>query len=116
MPDPIVIVAAIVLVGLIFAVPLLVAGLRRLRRWQLLRGTLFLGFGATAVLATMGVVLVALNLFTYARLTHEQQAARVSMRQLGERQYAVTVQPSAAAPREFELRGDEWQIDARVLK
>ena len=116
MPDPIVIVAAIVLAGLVFAVPLLLAAVRRLRRLQLLRGTLFLSFGATAVLLTMGVVLVAMNLFTYARLTHEQQAARVSMRQLAERQYAVTVRPSAAAPQQFELRGDEWQIDARVLK
>jgi hypothetical protein len=116
MPDPIVIVAAIVLAGLVFAVPLLLAALRRLRRFQLLRGTLFLSAGSAAVLATIAVVLVALNLFTYARLTHEQQAARISMRQLAERQYAVTVQPSAAAPQQFELRGDEWQIDARVLK
>ena len=116
MPDPIVIVAAIVLAGLLFAVPLLLAAVRRLRRLQLVRGTLFLSFGAAAVLLAMGVVLVAMNLFTYARLTHEQQAARVSMRQLAERQYAVTVRPSAAAPQQFELRGDEWQIDARVLK
>jgi hypothetical protein len=105
-----------VLAGLLVAVPLLVAALRRLRRFHLLRGTLYLSIGSAAVLATMGVVLVALNLFTYARLTHEQQAARVAMRQLAERQYAVSVQPSAAAPQQFELRGDEWQIDARVLK
>jgi hypothetical protein len=116
MQDPIVIVAVIVLAGLLVAVPLLVAALRRLRRFHLLRGTLYLSIGSAAVLATMGVVLVALNLFTYARLTHEQQAARVAMRQLAERQYAVTVQPSAGAPQQFELRGDEWQIDARVLK
>jgi hypothetical protein len=60
--------------------------------------------------------LVAAHLYTYARLTHEQEAARVSMRQLGERWYVVSVQPPNAPARHFELRGDEWQIDARVLK
>jgi hypothetical protein len=57
-----------------------------------------------------------MNLYTYARLTHEQEAARVSMRQLGERYYAVSVHTKSTPPRHFELRGDEWQIDARVLK
>src|SRR5258708_30247466 len=116
MQDPIVIVAVIVLAGLRVAVPSLVAAPRRLRRVQLLRGTLYLSIGSAAVLATMGVVLVALNLFTYPRLTHEQQAARVAMRQLAERQYAVSVQPSPGAPQQLELRGDDWQSDARGLE
>jgi len=57
-----------------------------------------------------------LNLFTYARLTHEQHAAHVTLRQLGERQFVATLQPPNVPARHFELRGDEWQIDARVLK
>jgi hypothetical protein len=57
-----------------------------------------------------------LNLFTYARLTHEQQAARVTTRQLAERRYVATVQVPKEAPRHYDLAGDEWQIDARVLK
>jgi hypothetical protein len=63
-----------------------------------------------------GAGLVAANLFTYARLTHEQEAARVTTRQLGERHFAVSLQAKKAPPKHFELRGDEWQIDARVLK
>ena len=116
MPDPIVIFAAIVLAGLLLAFPLLLAALRRIRRLHLLRGTIYLGAGAIAVLLTMGAVLVAMNLLTYARLTHEQVAAHVALRQLGERHYALTLQASAAPPQRYELRGDEWQIDARVLK
>src|SRR5262245_24271049 len=38
------------------------------------------------------------------------------MRQLGERHYVVSIQAKNTPPRHFELRGDEWQIDARVLK
>jgi len=60
--------------------------------------------------------LVAANLFTYARLTHEQEAARITSRQLGQRHFAVSLQAQDAPPRHFEVRGDEWQIDARVLK
>jgi hypothetical protein len=111
-----VIVAAILIVGLAIAVPLELAAIRRLRRLKLVRGTLFFGAGAVVVLAAMAACLVTLNLLTYARLTKEQHAARVTTRQLAERRYVVTIQPAREPPGHYELRGDEWQIDARVLK
>jgi hypothetical protein len=114
--DPRVLMIAIGVVGVLLAFPFELAAIRRLRRLQLVRGTLFLLSGATVLLVAAIVVLVAANLYTYARLTHEQEAARVSMRQLGERHYVLSVQPKGEPPRHFELRGDEWQMDARVLK
>jgi hypothetical protein len=114
--DPRALIVGIGLVGLLLAVPLELAAIRRLRHLQLGRGTLFFLSGAFVLALAGGVALIAMNLHTYARLTHEQEAARVSMRQLGERHYAVSLQAKRAAPRHFELRGDEWQIDARVLK
>jgi hypothetical protein len=114
--DPRVLIAGIGLIGLLLAVPLELAAIRRMRRLQLARGTLFFLSGGFVLALAAGVALLAMNLYTYARLTHEQEAARVSMRQLGERHYAVSLQAKSAAPRHFELRGDEWQIDARVLK
>lgn len=110
------ILVAIVAVALIVAVPLEIAALRRLRRVQLVRGTMFFLSGALVLIVAGGIALIALNLHTYARLTHEQDAARVSMRQLGERHFTVSVQPKDAPARRYELRGDEWQMDARVLK
>jgi hypothetical protein len=114
--DPRVLIVGIGLIGLLLAVPLELAAIRRLRHLQLARGTLFFLSGGTVLLIAAGAALVAMNLYTYARLTHEQEAARVSMRQLGERHYAVSLQAKNAPPRHFELRGDEWQVDARVLK
>jgi hypothetical protein len=114
--DPRVLIAGIGVLGLALALPLEVAAVRRLRRLQLARGTLFLLGGGVVILAAVGAALIAMNLYTYARLTHEQEAARVSIRQLGERRYVVSVEPKNAPRRHFELRGDEWQIDARVLK
>ena len=114
--DPRVLMIAIALLGLLIAVPLELAAIRRLRRLQLGRGTIFFLSGGFVLALFAGAILLAMNLYTYARLTHEQEAARVSMRQLGRQHYAVSVQPKDAAPRHYELRGDEWQIDARVLK
>jgi hypothetical protein len=76
---------------------------------------LFLSGGFVIAIAA-GIALIAMNLYTYARLTHEQAAARVSIRQLGERQYVLTVETRKVPPRHFQVHGDEWQIDARVLK
>jgi hypothetical protein len=114
--DPQLLIIGFALIGALLAVPLLVAGLRRLGRLRLVRGTLYLLLGGSVLLLVTGAGLVAANLFTYARLTHEQEAARVTSRQLGERHFAVSLQAKDAPPKHFELRGDEWQIDARVLK
>jgi hypothetical protein len=114
--DPRIVMIAIGVIGVLLAVPFELAAIRRLRRLQLVRGTMFFLTGALVLLVAAAAVLVAANLYTYARLTHEQQAARVSMRQLGERWYVLSVQQKQGPPRHFELRGDEWQIDARVLK
>jgi hypothetical protein len=114
--DPQLLIIGFALIGALLAVPLLVAGLRRLGRLRLVRGTLYLLLGGSVLLLVTGAGLVAANLFTYARLTHEQEAARVTTRQLGERHFAVSLQAKDAPPKHFELRGDEWQIDARVLK
>ena len=114
--DPRLLIAGMALAGVLLAVPFLLGFLRRLRRLRLVGATLHLFAGALVLLAFTIAGLLAANLFTYHRLTQEQEAARVTARQLGERHFAVSVQERGAAPRHFELRGDEWQIDARVLK
>jgi hypothetical protein len=114
--DPRALIVGVALAGALLAVPLLVAGLRRLARLRLVRGTLYLLVGGIVLLAVTAAGLVAANLLTYARLTQEQEAARLTSRQLGERHFAVRLQAKNAPAKQFELRGDEWQIDARVLK
>jgi hypothetical protein len=114
--DPQALIIGVALAGALLALPLLVAGLRRLARLRLVRGTLFLLVGASVLLAVTAAGLVAANLLTYARLTHEEEAARLTSRQLGARHFAVSLQAKNAPAKQFELRGDEWQIDARVLK
>ena len=114
--DPQFLLVGFALLGILVALPLELAALGRLRRLRLASGTVYLLLGALLVLLGVAVGLVAASLHSYRRLTHEQLAANVSIRQLGERHFALTLESPAAPARHFELRGDEWQIDARVMK
>ncbi len=114
--DPRVLIAGMAALGVLLAVPFLLAAVRRFARLRLVGGTLWLLSGGVLLLLVALAGLVAANLFTYQRLTHEQEAARLTSRQLGERLFAVSLQRAGAPPRHFQVRGDEWQIDARVLK
>ena len=102
--------------GGLLAMPLAMVGIRRLIDLRIATGTLLMLTSALVLALGVGAALAAASLRTYNRLTQEQEAARVSMRQLGPAQYALNVQAKGQPPRSFELYGDEWQIDARLLK
>lgn len=104
------------LLGVLIALPLVVAAVRRLRRVQIARGTLLLLLGAAVVLLGVLAAVVAAGLHSYTRLVHEQDAAQVELRKLGDKNFALTLRIVGEAPQVYQLRGDEWQIDARVLK
>ena len=76
--DPGLLVAGIALIGVVLALPFFVASFRRLRHLKLVGGTLYFLVGGILVLIGVAAGLVATNLVTYARLTHEQEAARLT--------------------------------------
>lgn len=55
-------------------------------------------------------------LLGWRRLTDEALVARVETRQLGVQRYAVALITPDGVRREIELAGDDWQLDARVIK
>ncbi len=60
--------------------------------------------------------LLGFNLLSYERLTHEKHALEAHFTRVGDQQFdAVLTYPSGATQR-YVLGGDEWQIDARLLK
>lgn len=62
------------------------------------------------------VLVLALALHGYARLTGETAVAELAFSQIGEHLYEVDlVQPDGSSVR-FRLAGDDWQLDARVVK
>jgi len=90
---PRVLLFGIAFAGFLLPLPFLVVAARRLRRVKLVRGTVYFLFAAVLFLVLEGAALVATNLVTYARLTHEQEAARVTTRRLAEREFALRYLP-----------------------
>lgn len=114
--DPRTLLIGFATIGVLVALPLEMVALRRLAKIRLASGAFYFLLGAFFILLGVAAGLVAASLHGYKRLTHEQLAAKVTLRQLGERQYALTLEAPGTAARHYEMRGDEWQIDARVLK
>src|SRR5690606_2962664 len=56
------------------------------------------------------------GLFGYARLLQEAEVATLSVQQLEAQRYAVELTRADGQRQRFELQGDQWQLDARVLR
>ena len=105
-------IVAFALAGILF----LGKAFRRLRRRRILGGVLH---GATAVVLlalSLCAALIATNLRTYQRLTAEQPAGELQFTGVGERQFNAVLTYPNGEHANFALSGDEWQVDARVLK
>jgi len=59
---------------------------------------------------------LALALRSYQLLSAETPIATLSARQLGPQQFAVRIDLPDGTQQSTELRGDEWQLDAHVIK
>ncbi len=112
--DALTITAAILgFLGLIF----LALAISRLRRRKIIATGVHGVAGCCSLLLGGALVAVAFNLHSYQRLTHEQSVAEIMFRQFEPNAYGATLSPAGGGDaRRFVIRGDEWQIDARVLK
>ncbi len=101
---------------LVFGLLLLIGGVRRIWRRAPLRGSLQGLTGLLLLALGALVVAIAMNLYTYQILVQEQPVAKVRFESLGPQYFRVYLLPESGSSRVLELRGDQWQIDARVLK
>jgi hypothetical protein len=105
-------ITAVAVVGLILAI----LGCRRLWVRGFVVGTLE-GLTGLLLLALAALAAaVGLNLRTYDRLTHEIPVATVSFQALGEQRFSAVLVQAAGRTLVFDTYGDEWQLDARILK
>ena len=107
--------ALIVVVGLT-AVLFFIAAVRNLGRRRISGGLTKGLISAVLFLLAAGAALVSVNLRTYQRLTAEQPAGTLQFTRLGYHQFNGVFTFPSGERTDFELRGDEWQIDARLLK
>lgn len=102
---------------------LLLAGLLMLRlMWRRMRHR---RYGACTVhglsslvffLAAACVALLGFDLVTYSRLTHEQPVLEARFASVGPQQFDARLTYPSGELKLFSLQGDEWQVDARILK
>jgi hypothetical protein len=107
---------ALIVVFALAGILFLIAAVRRLRRRRILGGAMHGATGLVLLLLSACAVLIAANLRTYQRLTSEQPAAELQFTRTAEREFNAVLTYPGGERANFALRGDEWQIDARVLK
>lgn len=111
-PERVLLTAVAALVLLVLAVTV-VAWRSRPRMFGTLNLLLFVtGLGGAALLAAVGM-----NVWTYQRLGAERVLCELQFTQLEPRRYRATLSDLYAPDEQvYELAGDEWQLDARVVK
>jgi hypothetical protein len=68
------------------------------------------------LLAALALGALAATLFHYRQLAQEETVAHLTLRQIEAQRYAVRLDTADGRHRTFEVRGDQWQLDARVLR
>lgn len=87
----------------------------------LINGSWLLGFirGTVGLLllgAALLIVLVAADVYSYRNLAEEHSVGTVSFKKIGEQHFEAKFADEDGLAQHFELQGDQWQLDARLLK
>jgi len=107
---------ALIVLFTLAAILFFVGAVRRLRRRRLLGGALHGSAALVLILLSACALLIAANLHTYRRLTFEQPAGELQLTRTGDREFNAVLTYPNGEHANFALRGDEWQVDARLLK
>ncbi|MGD8379251.1 MAG: cation/multidrug efflux pump [Gammaproteobacteria bacterium] len=85
-------------------------------RRRLLRAGVGTAVGGLLLVIAVVMAGIALNLRTYQRLTAERPVATLAFRQLGPQRFQCHLTTADGGDRTLVLAGDQWQLDARVIK
>lgn len=100
----------------VLSILLLYVGLR-----IILRTGWFLGFirgccAALFIAMAAFVALAAYDIYSYQQLNEPKAIATLSMRELAPQEFEVNLLFDDGQEQSFELKGDQWQIDARIIR
>jgi len=99
----------------LIAILLLGSTLRHARRGRLLKASgSFAGGATSASLGTAGILLLV-SYTGYERLTDEQPVGTIEFARVAPQEYTARLMIDGELDRFLTLRGDEWQLDARVI-
>ncbi len=103
--------AVFILIALLF----LLATYRYSRRGRLLRASGAFACGITSALLGSIAILIMVSYLGYERLTAEQLVGVIEFSQKSPQEYTARLMVDGEIDRLLILRGDEWQLDARVI-
>ena len=104
-----------IIVFAVLGIILFLFGIQRVWRRRVMAGSLEGLIGLLLLAIAALAVAISINLHTYDRLTHELPVAEVSFQRIEPQHFWADVMIKNNT-RTVDLRGDEWQVDARVLK
>lgn len=93
----------------------LVSMIRHVRRRRPLRATGSLAGGVASGAVGAATILLAFSYLGYSRLVGEQTVGRIEFSQAAPAEFVARLMVDGERDRLLTLRGDEWQIDARVV-
>jgi len=88
---------------------------RHARSRRPVRATRSLAGGAVSGCAGAASILLAFSYYGYGRLVDETLVSRIEFSEAAPGEYTARVMIDGKTDRLLELRGDEWQMDARVV-
>ena len=96
---------------------LLILSFSRLSQNRLISASIYGVLSPGLVLMAIVLIACSMNLYTYKRLGHEQDVAEIIFRQISPKNYSATLYfDNNRQGTEYVIAGDEWQLDARIIK
>lgn len=105
---------AIVVIALAAYVAYRAVGLLARGSWLLgwLRGT----WGLVLLLLAVLIGLMAFDIYRYRQINFEQVIATIDFKKIEDQHYEAVLVDSKGNEQRYMLHGDQWQLDARVVK
>lgn len=92
-------------------------GIKHCCKLHLVKGCSLTCCGGLLSMTGILIIAIIINVVSYTRLTHEQPVAELQFTQISPQKFMALVTFSEEQrQQEFEINGDEWQLDAKVLK
>lgn len=73
-------------------------------------------FGLVLIFGVFIVGSMAFDVYSYKQLEPEQNIATISFISLGDQHYAANFSENGKRQSTFELHGDQWQLDSRIIE
>ena len=110
-------ILSIVIVLLLLTLMCIVLGIGRFLRGRLLTASIQSLSSVILFIFSLSLLSIAMNLYSYERLTYEQPIAELTLNQVDKQLFQVEISYQNDNETDiFLINGDEWQIDARIIK